>query len=351
MSAVRMTSLSHGAGCACKLGPEALGSVLAGLSPPAHPDLLVGTETGDDALVWHRPDGTALVATCDFFMPIVDDARTWGRIAATNAASDVYAMGGRPLFALNLVGWPSELPLDLLGEVLGGGADAAADGGWVVAGGHTIDSPEPQYGQAVIGEVDPDHLLTNAGAAAGQALVLTKAIGTGVVATALKRSEDGAAEPGGPLHGAYAAAVASMCTLNARAAVAARDAGASSATDVTGFGLLGHLHKLALASGVTAEVDAAAVPVLDGVADLVAEGFVSGGTKRNRDWVDPHLDAGDLDEATVTLLADAQTSGGLLFACDPAAAADAAAALRAEGHPAAVVGRLVEGDAGALVLR
>ena len=261
-----MTAFSHGAGCACKLGPGALAEVLGHLSLPRHPDLLVGTETGDDALVWRRPDGTALVATCDFFMPIVDDARTWGRIAATNAASDVYAMGGRPLFALNLVGWPSALPLDLLAEVLAGGLDAAAEGGWIVAGGHTIDSPEPQYGQAVVGEVDPDRLMTNAGARAGQHLVLTKAIGTGVVATALKRGEDGSADPGGPLHASYRAAVDSMCTPQRRRGRGrGRRPAASSATDVTGFGLLGHLHKLGLASGVAAVVDVDAVPVLPGV--------------------------------------------------------------------------------------
>lgn len=348
---MRMTSLSHGAGCACKLGPDALGTVLAGLAMPTHPDLVVGTETGDDALVWRRPDGTALVATCDFFMPIVDDARTWGRIAATNAASDVYAMGGRPLFALNLVGWPADLPLDLLGEVLGGGLDAAADGGWVVAGGHTIDSPEPQYGQAVVGEVAADRLLTNAGASAGQALVLTKAIGTGVVATALKRSEEGAADPGGPLAVPYDAAVASMCTLNADAAAAALGASATAATDVTGFGLLGHLHKLALASGVTAVLDVASVPVLPGVAALVADGFVSGGTQRNLDWVRPHLDPGGHDEATAALVADAQTSGGLLFACAPETAVEAVDRLVEGGHPAAVVGELVDGVPGAIQLR
>ena len=346
-----MTSFSHGAGCACKLGPGALDSVLGGLAMPGHADLLVGIETGDDALVWRRPDGTALVATCDFFMPIVDDAHTWGRIAATNAASDVYAMGGRPLFALNLVGWPSELPLELLGEVLAGGLDAAADGGWIVAGGHTIDSPEPQYGQAVVGEVDPDHLLTNAGAVAGQHLVLTKAIGTGVVSTAVKRSEDDAADPGGRLHASASAAADSMCVLNAAAAAAASAAGASSATDVTGFGLLGHLHKLGLASGVGAVVDVGAVPLLPGVADLVAEGNVSGGTQRNLDWVRPHLDPGAHNHDTQVLMADAQTSGGLLFACAPADAVDAVDALRAHGHPAAVVGELVGGAAGALSLR
>jgi selenide,water dikinase len=347
----RLTSLSHGAGCACKLGPGALADVLGMLPTPSHADLVVGTETGDDALVWRRPDGSGLVATTDFFMPIVDDARTWGRIAATNAASDVYAMGGRPLFALNVVGWPADLPGEWLAEVLRGGLDAAAAGGWVVAGGHTIDSPEPIYGQAVVGEVDPDRVLTNAGARAGQALVLTKALGAGVVATALKRSPDGAGDPGGALHHVLAAAVASMCTLNADASTAARAAGASAATDVTGFGLLGHLHKLGMASGVAGVVDVAAVPVIDGVADLVDEGFISGGTRRNLDWVSPSLDPGTWAEPATVLLADAQTSGGLLFSCDPAAAVDAVDALRSQGHPAAVVGQLVDGTPGDLLLR
>jgi selenide, water dikinase len=348
---LRLTEFSHGAGCACKLGPGALAEVLAMLPVPTHPDLVVGTETGDDALVWRRPDGSGLVATTDFFMPIVDDARTWGRIAATNAASDVYAMGGAPLFALNIVGWPADLPGEVLAEVLAGGQDAAGDGGWVVAGGHTIDAPEPIYGQAVVGEVDPDRLLTNRRGRDGQALVLTKAIGTGVVATALKRSEPGSADPGGPLHEPYAAAVASMCTLNRDAAAAAQQAGATAATDVTGFGLLGHLHKLGLASGLTAVIDVAAVPVLAAVGDLLAAGFVSGGTRRNLDWVAPSLDPGDHDESTRLLLADAQTSGGLLFACDPTAADGAVVGLREAGHPAAVVGSLVDGTAGALLLR
>lgn len=347
----RLTSLSHGAGCACKLGPAALGDVLGRLPLPEHADLVVGPGTRDDALVWRRPDGSGLVATTDFFTPLVDDARTWGRIAATNAASDVYAMGGRPLFALNVVGWPADLPVEVLAEVLAGGLDAAAEGGWVVAGGHTIDSPEPIYGQAVVGEVDLDHVLTNAGGRPGQALVLTKAIGTGVVTTALKRSPAGSDGPGGELHRAAAAAVDSMCTLNASAADAARAAGATAATDVTGFGLLGHLHELALAGGVTAVVDVATVPLLPGVDGLAAGGAVPGGTGRNLDWVSPHLDRGDTAEDRLALLADPQTSGGLLFACPPGAAADAVGALRSGGLPAAVVGSLVEGAPGGLLLR
>jgi len=320
------------------------------LNLKGHENLLVGTETGDDALVWRRPDGRALVATVDFFTPLVDDARTWGRIAAANAASDVYAMGGTPLFALNLVAWPREqLSLDLLGDVLAGGAETAEEGGWVVAGGHTVDGPEPLYGQAVVGEVDPDAMLTNAGGRAGDALVLTKAIGTGLVATAVKRSEPSEVEAGGRLAGAYDAALAGMTRLNAEAAAAARASGATAATDVTGFGLLGHLHKLAAASGVSAVVDVGAVPVLPGAWDLLEAGFIPGGTVRNREFLEPWLTAGAA-APVLTMLCDAQTSGGLLFACRPDAAESAAAGLRRTGHAAAVVGRLVDGPAGAIRL-
>ena len=224
--------------------------MLRRLPRPDNADLLVGSDTSDDAAVWRRPDGRALVATADFFTPIVDDAFTWGRIAAANAVSDVYAMGGTPLFGLNLVAWPNgELSLDLLGDVMLGGADAAAEGGWVVAGGHTVDGPEPMYGMSMTGEVDPAHLLTNAGGRAGQVLVLTKPLGTGLLATAVKRSERDAVAAGGALHDVYEAGVREMGRLNDAAAAAARAAGATTATDVTGFGLLGHLHELASASG------------------------------------------------------------------------------------------------------
>lgn len=305
----------------------------------------------DDAAVWRRPDGRALVATADFFTPIVDDPRVWGAIAAANAASDVYAMGGEPLFALNLAGWPRDrLPLELLGEVLAGGLEVAQEGGWAVVGGHTIDSTEPLYGMAVLGEVDADAVLRNDRGQAGHDLLLTKALGTGVVATAVKRGEVADVEPGGRIHEPYAAAVASMTTLNRDAAEAAREAGASAATDVTGFGLLGHLHQLARASGVAAEVRVPDVPVLPGAWDLVDAGTVPGGTERNvehvRGWV-----RGDVDDRTLTLLADAQTSGGLLVVAPPAGAAEAAARLRGAGHAAAVVGRLVEGEPGTIRVR
>jgi selenide, water dikinase len=342
----RLTSLSHGAGCACKLSLDELRAVLEPLRPPAHPDLLVGPDTGDDAAVWRRPAGPALVATTDFFTPLVDDPRTWGRIAAANAVSDVYAMGGTPTFALNLVGWPRDLPSSLLTAVLEGAGEVADEAGYALAGGHTIDSVEPLYGQAVVGEVEEADLLTNAGARVGDALVVTKAIGTGIVTTALKRSPADAALGGDPvLTAAYEAAVSSMVRLNRDAARTAVAAGASAATDVTGFGLLGHLHRLALASGVAAEIDPDAVPLLPHVPKLRDRGAVPGGSQRNADQAARYLDAA-VDRDRLLLLADAQTSGGLLIALPPAAAADAVRELGSHGHPAAVIGRIVDGAAG-----
>lgn len=321
---------------------------------PESADLIVGHASGDDALVWRRPDGRALVSTCDFFAPVVDDPYTWGRISAANAASDVYAMGGTPLFALNLVSWPAALDLDVLGEVLRGGSEMAAEGGWVVGGGHTVDGPEPHYGQAVTGEVDERRLLTNAGGRPGDVLILTKPIGTGIVATALKRSPSAVVGPGGRLEGIYAAAVAAMTTLNRAASRIALEAGAHACTDVTGFGLLGHLHKLALASGVRAVIDPAEVPLIEGVGELLAEGFLPGGTERNLAFVEPVLDAGGHAHDTQLLLADAQTSGGLLFSVTPDNAGAALSALGAAGLLAEDVGELIdpgEGSPGDLLLR
>ena len=319
--------------------------MLRRLPRPEHPDLLVGSETSDDAAVWRRPDGRALVATADFFTPIVDDAFTWGRISAANAVSDVYAMGGTPIFALNLVAWPKdELSLDLLGDVMLGGADAAAEGGWIVAGGHTVDGPEPMYGMSLTGEVDPEVMLTNASGRSGQALVLTKPIGTGLLATAVKRSEPSAVAPGGSLEAVYTVGVREMARLNAAAAAAALRVGATTATDVTGFGLLGHLHEMASGSGLRAVIDFERVPLLPDVSRLLDEGFVAGGTQRNVEFLEPHLDGGSFDARII--LGDAQTSGGLLFGCDPSAADDAVAELRQSGHDAAVVGALEDGPSG-----
>ena len=314
-----------------------MAQVLRRLKPVAHPDLLVDHMTGDDAAVWRLDDEQALVVTTDFITPLVDDAWTWGAIAAANAASDVYAMGGTPFLALNLVGWNTdELSSELLVEVLSGAQETGERGGWLTVGGHTVDDPEPKFGLVVVGRVDPRRMLTNTGLRAGQSLVLTKPLGIGVISTALKRGE--------APDETVAASVASMTRLNDEAARAALEAGSTGATDVTGFGLLGHLARLARESGVDAHLDADVVPLLPGVRALAAAGLVPGGTRRNLDWVRDRLDAPDVDEQTLVLLADAQTSGGLLFGADDDAAERAAATLRAGGHEAAVVGRATTGS-------
>lgn len=327
MSDIRLTQFAHGGGCSCKLGAGELETLLAGLQPPARDDLLIGLEHGDDAAVV-RLDGTrALVATADFFAPVVDDPYDFGRIAAANALSDVYAVGGRPLVALNLLGWPRDvLPLDVAAEVLRGGRDVAAQAGCLLAGGHSIDDPEPKYGLTVTGLADPERLLRLDAGEPGTPLSLSKPIGVGVLNSWHKATGQ-----------VFDEAIGVMTTLNAEAAAAALDAGARCATDVTGFGLLGHLFKLARASGVTAVVDAAAVPVLDAARDGIARGYVSGGTRRNLQWVEPHVDFGSLAEADRLLLADAQTSGGLLVA--------------GEVPGAPVIGRLVERGEHAIVVR
>ena len=298
----------------------------------AHPDqLLVGPDTGDDAAVWKLDDERALVSTADFITPVVDDARTWGRVAAANSVSDIYAMGARPLFALNLVGWNTDaLPTSLLGELLAGGQDIATEAGFVIAGGHTIDDPEPKYGMAVTGEVHPDRLLTNAGLRAGQHIVLTKALGVGVLTTAIK-AERATAEQA-------AAAVASMVRLNDVGAQLALAAGATGCTDVTGFGLLGHLGRMAIESRVSVAIGFAAVPFLPGAVELAAEGVMPGGSRRNLSWALEFVDVGTLDELQQLLLADAQTSGGLVFGVDPSETAGVLAELAATGHQAAHIG-------------
>ena len=309
------------------------------------PRILVDAATRDDAAVFRLTADRAIVATVDFFTPIVDDAYDFGRIAAANAFSDVYAMGATPLLALNLVGWPRDtLPYELLGDVLRGGADVARAAGAFVLGGHSIDDPEPKYGMAVIGEVHPDRITTNAGARPGDALVLTKPIGTGVLTTALKR--DLLSEP------ELAPAVAAMTTLNAAAARAMLAVGVHAATDVTGFGLLGHLHSLLEASGAAAEVTAQAVPLLPQARDMAARGAVPGGTQRNlASLVDSVSFSAGVDETTRVLLCDAQTSGGLLIAVAPGSAAALVTALEREQAPAAaVIGRVVAGPPGRVVV-
>ena len=293
-----------------------------------HPDLIVGIDTADDAGVIRLSDDVALVQTIDYFTPIVDDAYDWGRIAAANSLSDVYAMGGSPMSALQIVGWPREtLPWDLLSEVLRGAADVLIEASCVLLGGHSLDDPEPKFGLAVTGTVHPDRVVTNAGARPGDAIVLTKAIGTGVISTATKRDQ---APPD-----LTAAAIDSMTMLNAAAGEVMVRLGISAATDVTGFGLLGHLHEMAAASSVGATIDAGAVPLFDGVTDLVAAGLIPGGTKRNLNFASGFTDFGAAGEVMRILLADAQTSGGLLIACP----LDTAAAIVEElGAPAAIIG-------------
>jgi selenide, water dikinase len=298
---VRLTQYAHGGGCACKIPPGELEEIVQGLAGDAGPDLLVGLDDGDDAAVVRIDEHTAIVHTADFFTPVVDDAYDWGRIAAANALSDVYAMGGRPVVAVNLVGWPRDvLAPELLREVLRGGLDVAREAACHVGGGHSIDDPEPKYGMAVTGLVDPARLLRNDAAQPGLPITLTKPLGVGMLNNRHKSTGE-----------VFAQAVASMVELNRDAAAAAVSAGARAATDVTGFGLLGHLYKMLRASGVGAVLDAAAVPYLDGARDALRDGYVSGGTQRNLDWVRPHLESGVIDEELL-LLADAQTSGGLL---------------------------------------
>jgi selenide,water dikinase len=299
----RLTQYAHGGGCACKIPPGELEAIVAGLTGQRAEELIVGLDDGDDAAVVAISGDTAVVSTADFFTPVVDDAYDWGRIAAANALSDVYAMGARPLVAVNLVGWPRDLlPAELLREVLRGGLAVAAEAHCHVGGGHSIDDPEPKYGMAVTGVADPSRLMRNDAAAAGVPLSLTKPLGVGVLNNRHKATGE-----------VFPQAVASMVALNDTAALAALSAGVRAATDVTGFGLLGHLYKMMRASGVSAVVDAAAVPYLDGAREALRDGFVSGGTKRNLDWVRDGLGAG-VDEDELLLLADAQTSGGLLIA-------------------------------------
>lgn len=333
----RLTSYSHGAGCGCKLSPSTLATVLAPLEPMLNPDLLIGLSTGDDAAVYRWSDDRALVATIDFFTPIVDDARTWGRIAAANAVSDVYAMGGRPLFALNVVAWNlDELGPEMLSDVLAGGQDAAKEAAFVIAGGHSIDDPEPKYGLAVVGEVDPAQMMTNAGFRAGDRVVLTKPIGVGVLTTAAKRGLATEAD--------LLPAVTEMTRLNDQAADVATRACVSGATDITGFGLLGHLQRAAEESGVRITIEPDWVPILPGVAEFVEAGAVPGGGTRNAEHVMPRLDnARGYNEAIITILCDPQTSGGLAMSVGPELVDDVVSDLRSTGHTARVIGTVHEG--------
>jgi selenide,water dikinase len=340
---VRLTTLSHGSGCACKIGPGDLQRIVRALPVTADADLLVGLDTSDDAGVYRLDDELALVQSVDFFTPIVDDAYDFGRIAAANALSDIYAMGARPLTALNLVAFSLErLGDEILAQVLLGGASIAREAGVAIVGGHSIDDPEPKYGMAVTGVAHPQKVVRNSTARAGDVLFLTKPIGGGAVTTAAKR-------------GLASAGLVERCTgvmsmLNAAAAEAAVSVGPSAMTDVTGFGLLGHLHELAEASGVAADVEAEAVPAIEGALDLIAGGdALSGGSRRNREFVAPFTSySARVPEPRRALLCDAMTSGGLLVAVDAGRAAEMERALALAAPGSARIGAVVEGEPGSI---
>ena len=337
MAPVALTSLSHGAGCGCKLPAAALLPIVRGLPAFDEPRLLVGSNTADDAAVFKLTDEIALVMTIDFFTPIVDDPYDFGRIAAANALSDVYAMGGVPLAAMNVVAFPLEqLGGDILREIMRGGADVAHAAGISIVGGHSIDDPEPKYGLSVTGTVHPDELISNAGARVGDMLVLTKPLGVGAITTSRKRGHRDDT--------LLARAVDTMIRLNDGASAAAREARAHAMTDVTGFGLLGHLHSLGRASGVAAVIDASAVPAIDGALELLErDDGVSGGSARNRDYAGTFTTFGQgVEEARRRLVCDATTSGGLLIAVAPEAA---------PSLPGPIVGEVVDGEPGALSVR
>jgi selenide,water dikinase len=331
-----LTALSSGAGCGCKLAAADLMPLVQRLAPPSDARLLVGSTTGDDAAVFLMGDDLALVQTVDFFTPMVDDAYDFGRIAAANALSDIYAMGGTPLTAMNIIGFPLELMgVDVLVDILRGGQDVVCSAGAVVVGGHSIKDNEPKYGLAVTGTVDPSRMTTNARGRAGDSLMLTKPLGVGAIVTAHKRGR-GSAE-------LLRAAVDVMVTLNADAAKAAVNAGVRAMTDVTGFGLLGHLHNLCRESGLAAEIDAASVPAISGVEALLENDHgVSGGSARNAEWATEFSSiAPDVAHWQALLLTDATTSGGLLVAVPP----DVADAI-----PGAVIGRLRAGLPGTITV-
>ena len=338
---VRLTSLAHGGGCGCKIAPGVLQEILSQM-PAAAPfaDLLVGTETSDDAAVWKLNEDQALVATTDFFMPVVDDPFDFGRIAATNALSDVYAMGGRPILALAIVGMPvNRLPVETIRAILAGGAAVCAAAGVPVAGGHSIDSLEPIYGLVALGLVSPDRVLTNRTAQAGDVLILGKALGVGVLSAAFKQERLDAE--------GYAALIASTTQLNTPGPELAEIAGVHAMTDVTGFGLLGHALEMARGSGLTVEIDPRAPQILAGVEPLAQAGVRTGASGRN--WASyggAVAGAGALPEWRRDLLTDPQTSGGLLVAAAPAAAETVLTMLRARGFDAAAaVGRFRAGPA------
>ncbi len=336
---IKLTSFSHGGGCGCKIAPGVLSEILKKSSGfPVPKELMVGIETADDAAVYKLNDEQALIATTDFFMPIVDDPFDFGRIAATNAISDVYAMGGTPIMALALVGMPiNKLPLETIGKIIQGGESICAEAGIPIAGGHTIDSVEPIYGLVVMGLVHPSKVKRNADARAGDVLVLGKPLGVGVLSAALKKDQldaDG-----------YAAMVANTTKLNKPGKAFSELAGVHALTDVTGFGLLGHLLELARGAQLTAQLDMANIPLLPGVEALAHAGYFTGASGRNWDAYGHDVALGAaINDTQRVLLTDPQTSGGLLVSCDPGSVEEVLALFRREGFgDAAVIGSMAAG--------
>jgi selenide,water dikinase len=329
--AIPLTEMAHGSGCGCKLGPGLLTEALRSLPPlPLDGNILVGHDRLDDAAVYRVCDDMAVAATVDFFTPIVDDPATFGAIAATNALSDIYAMGGRPTFALAVTAFPKDGDLAVLGKILRGGAEVANAHGAPVLGGHTVDDPEPKYGLAVVGTVDPGRVMTNDAGHAGDVLILTKPLGAGIAVAAAK------AQGPGPAH---ALAVEQMLRSNREASEAAVEVGIRCATDVTGFGLLGHLRELVAASGVGATIRAASVPAIEGVLELVAH--APGAVQRNRDHIGQWVAFGsEVGPDVQTLLFDPQTSGGLLIACPDERVDHLLAALAVRGTDGHAIGEL-----------
>ena len=338
---IKLTSFSHGGGCGCKIAPGVLAEILGkSRGFPVPKELLVGIETADDAAVYKLNDEQALIATTDFFMPIVDDPFDFGRIAATNAISDVYAMGGTPIMALALVGMPvNKLPLETIGQIIRGGESVCAEAGIPIAGGHTIDSVEPIYGLVVMGLVHPSKVKRNADAKAGDVLVLGKPLGVGVLSAALKKDALG---PEG-----YAAMIANTTKLNKPGRLLAEMPGVHALTDVTGFGLLGHLLELARGAQLSATLEMDKVPLLPGVLQLAQDGFFTGASGRNWDAYGKDVELGDaITPAQRALLTDPQTSGGLLVSCAPESVDEVLALFAREGFgDAAVIGRMAEGAA------
>jgi selenide,water dikinase len=338
---IKLTSFSHGGGCGCKIAPGILAEILKSSTGfPVPKELMVGIETSDDAAVYKLNDEQALIATTDFFMPIVDDPYDFGRIAATNAISDVYAMGGTPIMALALVGMPiNKLPVDIIGKILQGGESICAEAGIPIGGGHTIDSVEPIYGLVVMGLVHPSRVKRNAGAKAGDKLILGKPLGVGVLSAALKKDlldADG-----------YATMIASTTKLNKPGIALSSLPGVHAMTDVTGFGLLGHTLEMARGAGLTVKLKMANIPLLPNVFQLASNGNVTGASERN--WAGYGHDvvlSKNISAVQKTLLTDPQTSGGLLVSCNPSAVDEILALFAREGFAhAAVIGEMVAGQA------